>query len=257
MTLVVDLNSDLGESFGAYTLGQDEKVLEHVTSANIACGFHAGDPLTMQHTVKLALSKGVSIGAHPSLPDLVGFGRREMQATAEEVYAMTVYQIGALAAFVQAEGGKLQHVKPHGALYNMAARDAMIARAIAEAVYAVDGELTLFALAHSELVRAGEACGLRVAREVFADRTYQTDGSLTSRRLPHSMIHDPEVAVTRVIRMIREGRVSSVDGADIEIVADTVCVHGDGPQALAFVASLRQALADNGIQTAPIGRRNG
>lgn len=178
----VDINCDMGESFGSYKLGRDEEILDYVTSANIACGFHAGDPSTMKRTVQMALEKNVGIGAHPGVQDLVGFGRREINLSPEEAYDIVVYQIGALYAFVKSEGGKIQHVKPHGALFNMAAKDAQLAEAIAEAVYKVDPEMILFGLAGSELVKAGKKIGLRTANEVFSDRTYQQDGSLTSRR---------------------------------------------------------------------------
>jgi len=197
----VDLNCDLGESYGAYKLGNDEAILPFVTSANIACGFHAGDPAVMKKTVRLALQHQVAIGAHPGLPDLVGFGRREMAVSPEEAFDMTLYQIGALAAFVQAEGGAMHHVKPHGALYNMAAVTPALAEAIAEAVYRVNPELVLYGLAGSALIKAGQKLGLRTANEVFADRTYQPDGTLTSRRLPNALLSDPQEAIRQVVRV--------------------------------------------------------
>ncbi|PTX58843.1 UPF0271 protein [Melghirimyces profundicolus] len=255
MAWTVDLNSDLGESFGRYVIGQDEEVLKHVTSANIACGFHAGDHNVIRRTVRLAAKKGVGLGAHPGLPDLLGFGRRFIAVETEDVYNMTVYQIGALQAFASLEGKRLQHVKPHGALFNMAGKDGEIARAIAEAVAAVDRELILFGLAGSELVKAGERVGLKVAREVFADRTYQPDGSLTSRTSPEAYIHDPEEAVHRVTRMVKEGKVTALDGTELKVQADTVCVHGDDPKALSFVQRLRRGLEENGIRIQRVSDR--
>ncbi|WP_027091568.1 LamB/YcsF family protein [Cohnella thermotolerans] len=250
---VVDLNCDMGESFGAYKLGNDEAILNHVTSANIACGFHAGDPATMRRTVRLALDRGVAIGAHPGLQDLIGFGRRDMDITPEEAYELVVYQIGALWAFVRSEGGALQHVKAHGSLYNMAARNAGLAQAIARAVYRVDPELILFGLAGSELIKAGKEIGLRTASEVFADRTYQSDGSLTSRRLPDSVITDDRQSVEQVIRMVSEGKVRSRQQVDVDIQADTVCIHGDGVRALEFAGQIRHSLQAAGIAVQPIG----
>ncbi|MEZ0118572.1 UNVERIFIED_ORG: UPF0271 protein [Heyndrickxia coagulans] len=244
----IDLNCDMGESFGAYTIGKDEEILDLITSANIACGFHAGDPTVMRKTVRMAAEKGVGIGAHPGLPDLMGFGRRNMQISPQEAYDMTVYQIGALAAFAKAEGSTIRHVKPHGALYNMAAKDARLAEAIAEAVYDVSPDLILFGLAGSELVKAGEKAGLKTASEVFADRTYQQDGALTPRREPNALIEDRETAAKQVIRMIKEGVVTSVQGEDVSVRADTICIHGDGRQALHFAAFIRQSLEQEGIK---------
>ncbi|MGG4407917.1 5-oxoprolinase subunit PxpA [Niallia taxi] len=246
----IDLNCDLGESFGAYSLGMDEDILRFVTSANIACGFHAGDPSVMQKTVKLALKNNVQIGAHPGLPDLVGFGRRNMNITPQEAHDMVIYQIGALAGFVKAEGTRMQHVKPHGALYNMAAKDSKLAIAIAEAVYKVDSELILFGLAGSELVRAGEKIGLQTANEVFSDRTYQADGTLTPRTEPDALIHDKKQAVGQVVRMIKEGQVLSRQHVDVPVKADTVCIHGDGAAALAFAQQIKETLELSGIEIA-------
>jgi len=238
----IDLNSDLGESFGAYTIGNDQEVLKYISSANIACGFHAGDHNVMLETVKTAAELGVGIGAHPGFPDLAGFGRREMKLSPKEIYNLVVYQVGAIQGAAKACGTYVQHVKPHGALYNMASKDSAIAEAIATAVHAVDSKLVLFGLAGSELVRAGEKVGLSVAQEVFSDRTYQADGTLTPRSQANAMIHDVTVAVDRVIRMIQEGKVTAVDGTDINIQADTICVHGDEPEALQFVQQLRERL---------------
>lgn len=250
---VVDLNCDMGESFGAYRIGKDEQILDYVTSANIACGYHAGDPATMRKTVQMALKKNVGIGAHPGFPDLVGFGRREINISPEEAYDLVVYQIGALSGFVKAEGGRIQHVKPHGALFNMAAKSAPLSEAIAEAVYKVDPECILFGLAGSELVKAGKKIGLRTASEIFSDRTYQKDGSLTSRREANALIKDQKTAVNQVIRMVKEGKVKSVQGEDVSIHADTICIHGDGVHALEFAQYISNALREAGITIAKIG----
>jgi 5-oxoprolinase (ATP-hydrolysing) subunit A len=250
----VDLNCDMGESFGAYRMGTDEDILEYVTSANIACGFHAGDPATMRKMVTLALEKGIAIGAHPGLPDLVGFGRRNMEISPQEAFDMTVYQIGALYGFVKAEGGKMQHVKPHGALYNMAAKSRELSDAIAQAVYKVDSDLILFGLSGSELVKAGQAIGLRTASEVFADRTYQQDGSLTPRRQPDALITDDKSAIDQVIRMVKEGNVLSQQGVEVSIQAETVCIHGDGPHALSFARQIRELLINSDVNVQAAGR---
>jgi 5-oxoprolinase (ATP-hydrolysing) subunit A len=244
---LIDLNADLGESFGAFKVGNDREILQYISSSNIACGYHAGDHNVMFETVRLAKKYGVRIGAHPGLPDLAGFGRREMQLSAQEIYHLVVYQIGALAAVCKACGTGLSHVKPHGALYNMAVRNKELAGAIAQAVADVDSALVLYGLAGSEIVNAGKNAGLLVAQEVFADRTYQDDGSLTSRQENNAMIHDSDVAVKRVITMIKEGKVATVNGADIDIQADTICVHGDSPKALEFVQNLRTALQKTDI----------
>ena len=247
----IDLNSDLGESFGAYTIGNDKDVLQYVSSANIACGFHAGDPTVMQRTVALALSKSVALGAHPGLPDLVGFGRRKMAVSPADAYAMVVYQVGALQAFATAQGATLQHVKPHGALYNMAAKDTALAAAIAKAVHDVNPALILYGLAGSYLITEGEKAGLQTASEVFADRTYQPDGSLTPRTQPDAMVTDEDVAIARVLRMITEGVVQAQNGQDIPVKADTVCIHGDGAKALAFAEKIKQALLAHDVAVQP------
>ena len=249
---IVDVNCDMGESFGAYQMGHDEEILDFVTSANIACGFHAGDPTTMRKTVKLALEKNVGIGAHPGLPDLVGFGRRVMQLSPQEAYDLVLYQLGALYGFVKAEGGQLQHVKPHGALYNMAAQNQTLSEAIAEAVYKMDPELILFGLAGSELIKAGKKIGIRCANEVFSDRTYQQDGSLTSRSNPDALIKDQTIAIQQVIRMVKEGKVHSLQGVDVSINADTICIHGDGEHALAYAKYISSALNEEQIKMAKI-----
>lgn len=247
MKYQVDLNCDMGESFGAYKMGNDEAILDFVTSANIACGFHAGDPSTMRKTVKLALEKGVGIGAHPGFQDLTGFGRRNMFVSPQEAYEFVVYQIGALYGFVKSEGGVMQHVKPHGALFNMAATDAALSEAIAEAVYAVNPELVLFGLSGSEIVKAGEKIGLRTANEVFSDRTYQADGTLTSRKEANALITDTETAIGQVVRMVKDGMVTSTDGKEVTIQADTICIHGDGVHALDFARRISQTLKTSEI----------
>jgi UPF0271 protein len=250
---VIDINCDMGESFGAYIMGKDEEILKYVTSANIACGYHAGDPATMRKTVRLALENNVGIGAHPGLLDLHGFGRRNMDISPQEAYDIVVYQIGALWGFVKAEGGKMQHVKPHGALYNMAATNKALSEAIAEAVYKVDPELILFGLANGELVKAGNKVGLRTANEVFADRTYQHDCTLTSRRDPDCMITNDDEAAQQVIRMVKEQKVMTRQNVDVDIVAETVCIHGDGPHALTFAKKIRESFGNSGVEVRSIG----
>lgn len=247
MKRFTDLNCDIGESFGVYHLGQDAEILDLISSANIACGFHAGDPATMRQTVRLALEKGVAIGAHPGLPDLVGFGRRLMKITPQEASDMVTYQVGALAAFVQAEGGTMQHVKPHGALYNMAATDQHLATAIAESVYRVNPDLILFGQSGSKLIEAGRVVGLRTASEVFADRTYESDGRLTPRDLPGALITDDNQSVRQVMCMLQSGKVISRQGDDLQVEADTICLHGDGPGALEFAKRIRHSLEREGI----------
>ena len=248
----IDINSDIGESFGAYQLGMDEEILQYVSSVNIACGWHGGDPMVMKKTVELAVKHGVEIGAHPGLPDLMGFGRRVMKITPEEAKAYMMYQIGALKAFVEAAGATMQHVKPHGALYNMAAKDRTLSLAIAEAVKAVDPDLVLVGLSGSCLVEAGEEIGLKAAREVFADRAYSRDGSLVPRSEKGAMIEDEDLAVSRVVRMIKEDRVKTVTGEDIILRGDTICVHGDNKKALEFVKKIRAVLEKEKIKIAPI-----
>lgn len=248
----IDLNSDLGESFGRYTLGNDAEVLARVSSANIACGFHAGDPVVMQKTVGLCKASGVRVGAHPGFPDLMGFGRRNMNLSFDEAKAYVLCQLGALDAFCRAQGVRMQHVKPHGALYNMAAKDESLSRAICEAVRDFDRELIVLGLANSALVKTAKDLGLRAASEVFADRAYEPDGSLVARSRPGAMITDEDEALRRVIRMVTEHRVSAVTGEDIRIVPDSICVHGDGEKALLFVQKIRAALAANGVELAPL-----
>ena len=245
--LRIDLNCDMGESFGAWKMGNDVAILDHVTSANIACGFHAGDPVTMHGVVRAALEKGVKVGAHPGFQDLAGFGRRSMQVSVAEAYALVVYQVGALSGFARALGGRLNHVKAHGALYNMAAKDRGLADAIARAVHDVDPALVMFGLAGSEMIHAAQRLGLRHASEVFGDRTYQDDGSLSPRSLPGAMIEDVDAAAAQVRRMVTAGVVRSLQGRDVEVRADTLCVHGDQPGALDFVRRIRAELAGAGV----------
>jgi len=245
--LRIDINCDMGEGFGTWAMGNDIELLDHVSSANIACGFHAGDPSTMRRVVTAALARGVRVGAHPGLPDLQGFGRRVMQVSPAEVYAMVVYQVGALAAFAQAAGGVLSHVKAHGALYNMAAKDRALADAIARAVHEVDQRLVLFGLAGSEMIRAAEALGLPAAAEVFADRSYQDDGSLSPRGQPGALIEDAEVAAAQVLQMVQHGTVRAASGKEVALRADTLCIHGDQPGALVFVRRIRGALDAIGV----------
>ena len=247
MHSTIDLNCDMGESYGAWHMGNDEAVLQYVSSANIACGFHGGDPGTMRTTVAAALARGVALGAHPGLPDLQGFGRRTMQITPQEAYDMVVYQVGALAGVAASQGARLHHVKAHGALYNMAVKDAALARAICQAVRDVDADLVLYGLAGSKLVDEAEAVGLRAAHEVFADRTYQADGSLTPRSRPDAMITDVQAAVAQVLGMVRDGAVTATDGTRVPLRPDTLCIHGDQPNALVFADGIRKALETAGI----------
>lgn len=243
----IDLNCDLGESFGAYSIGNDEQVLPFISSANIACGFHAGDPHVMNQTVQLAKKYGVAIGAHPGFQDLVGFGRRAMAVSASDVYDLVLYQIGALSGYCQTHGVKLSHIKPHGALYNMAAVDTSLAEAIAKAIHAFDPTLALYGLAGSKLIEAGEKYGLTTVSEVFADRTYQSDGTLTPRTQPNSLIHESNDAIKQVLQMVKGQTAQTITGDIIPIKAESICVHGDNSHALQFVQELRNALASEGI----------
>lgn len=244
----VDLNSDLGESFGRYTLGMDDKIIPLITSANVACGYHASDPVVMEKTIALAKEAGIRVGAHPGFPDLMGFGRRNMNVSPAEAKAYTLYQLGALDGFCRAAGVKLQHVKPHGAFYNMAAKDYKLSVAICEAIKNFDKDLIVLALSGGELAKAAKDMGLRTALEVFADGGYEEDGTLVDRRKEGAMITDEQEAIDRVIRMVKEKKVTAVTGRDISIQADSVCVHGDGVKALAFVEKIRAALQKEEIQ---------
>jgi UPF0271 protein len=250
MIRTIDLNCDLGESFGAYTMGDDAGVLPFVTSANVACGAHAGDPSVMRRTVAAALEHGVAIGAHPGFPDLAGFGRREMRISPQEAYDLVLYQVGALAAFATAAGTGLRHVKPHGALYNLACADAALAEPIARAVRDLDARLILFGLPGSELQRAAEGAGLRFAREAFADRGYAADGSLVRRGTPGAMIEDADEAVRRAVEIASEGRTRTADGAELRLEADTICIHGDRADAALFARTLREGLERSGVRVA-------
>ncbi|MCY0884948.1 MAG: LamB/YcsF family protein [Firmicutes bacterium] len=247
----IDLNCDMGEGFGAYRLGSDEELMPWITSANVAAGFHAGDPRTLERTVILARRYGVNVGAHPGFPDLVGFGRRPMALSPEEIRTDVLYQIGAVAAFARAAGVPLVHVKPHGALANLAVKDARVAGAIADAVAAYDPGLILIAYG-GELARAGRARGLRVAMEAYADRGYAADGSLLPRSRPGAVLHDPEAIVERAVEMVRTGSVVSADGVRVPLAVETLCVHGDTPGAAAIVRRLRQGLEAAGIRVRPL-----
>jgi 5-oxoprolinase (ATP-hydrolysing) subunit A len=244
----IDLNCDLGESFGAYTIGMDSEVLPFITSANIACGFHAGDPVVMDRTVRAAVENNVSLGAHPGLPDLQGFGRRVMKITPAEAEAYIVYQTGALQAFAHAYGAELHHVKPHGALYNMAADDQALAEAVCRGVAAVDKRLILVLLSGSRMQRAAENLGIRYACEVFADRAYTDEGTLVARSKPGAVITDDDEVIKRAMRMVKEGIVRSESGKEIHVQADTICVHGDNPKALEFVREIRASFAAERIE---------
>jgi len=248
----VDLNCDLGESFGNYTCGLDAEVIPHISSANVACGFHASDPLVMMKTVALAKQHGVSVGAHPGYPDLVGFGRRNMTVSPAELKAMVQYQIGALQAFCKAQGVVLQHVKPHGAMYNMAAKERKLADAICEAIGEVDSSLILLGLSGSRMLEAAKETGLPWASEVFADRAYEEDGSLTPRALPGSVITDEEEAIARVLQMVQNGTVTSRSGKTIPIQADSICLHGDGVKAVEFAKRIRAELTAAGVEIVPL-----
>ena len=249
----IDINSDTGESFGAYTIGHDAGLFRSITSANVAAGFHAGDPSVLRGTIRLAKTHGVAVGAHPGFPDLVGFGRRELNVTPQEAEDLVLYQVAAVAGVAAAEGVTLQHVKPHGALFNMAVRNVELATAIARAVAAFDKTLILFGLPGSEILNAGRAAGLRVAAEVFADRAYEADGSLASRRKPGAVIHDPAAVVTRAVRMAREHTVVALDGSIVALESDTICVHGDTPGSDDLAAKIRAGLEAAGITVQAIG----
>ena len=244
----VDLNADVGESFGRYTLGLDSQIIPVISSANTACGFHAADPVVMEKTVRLAAEAGISVGAHPGFPDLMGFGRRNMAVSESEARAYVLYQLGALNAFLKPAGLKMQHVKPHGALYNMAAVDHKLAKAICEAVRDFDPGLIILGLSGSEMIKAAEETGLKAVSEVFADRAYEEDGTLVSRRKPGSVITDENEAIHRVVRMVTEGKVTAITGKDICIKAESICVHGDGEKAVLFARMIREELENSGVR---------
>ncbi|HCW54491.1 MAG TPA: LamB/YcsF family protein [Clostridium sp.] len=244
----VDINCDLGESFGNYKIGSDEEVIRLISSANIACGFHASDPLVMDKTVEMAKKYGVSVGAHPGFHDLMGFGRRKMDITPYEARTIVQYQIGALNAFCRAHNTKMNHVKLHGALYNMAGKEFELALAVCEGIKAINPELILLALSGSKMIKAAKASGIRCASEVFADRAYNDDGSLVDRKKSGAVITDENEAIKRVIRMIKEGMVTSINGHDVPINAQSVCIHGDGIKALKFAEKIRQNLENKNIE---------
>jgi UPF0271 protein len=248
----VDLNADVGEGLGPWTMGDDQTLIPLVTSVNVACGAHAGDPLTIERTVQLAADHGVAVGAHPGYPDLVGFGRRDLDMTPAELEASIVYQVAAVAAFAADAGVPLRHVKPHGALYNAAAQDAALAAVIARAVARVSPSLVLVGLAGSSLIAAGRSAGLRTAEEGFADRAYEADGSLRSRRLDGAIHGDPAVVAAQALSIARDGVVTSHDGGRVAVRADTICIHGDSPGAAAFARAIRAALAAAGVAVAPL-----
>ena len=252
----IDLNCDLGESFGSYKIGMDEEVLHYITSANIACGWHAGDPLIMDKTIKMAIQCGVSVGAHPGYPDLIGFGRRNMDCTLDEIRGYVVYQIGALQAFCSANGTTLSHVKPHGALYYNAVQNEDVARVIAEAIASVNPDLLYVILAGEiadRMKRIGQEAGLKVVFEAFADRAYTNEGTLVSRRLPGAVVTDPEKVAERALKMVKDCKVVSVDGIPITIEAQTMCVHGDTPGAVELVRHIRETLEAGGVKVKPMG----
>jgi len=248
----VDLNSDLGESFGSYTIGCDDKIIPLISSANVACGYHAADPVVMMNTIKQMKAAGGQIGAHPGYPDLMGFGRRDMTLSFEEAKAYTLYQLSALAGMCKAQGMKVQHLKPHGALYNMAGKDYELAKAICTAVQEFDENIIIMGLSGSEMINVAKDTGLKYAQEVFADRGYEEDGSLVNRSKEGAFIHDENEAIARVIRMVKDGKVKSVTGKDIDIQADSICVHGDGEKALLFVKKIREGLAKENIDIKPL-----
>ena len=251
--LKIDLNCDLGESFGNYKIGMDEEVIKYVSSANIACGFHASDPLVMEKTVLMAKNAGVAVGAHPGFPDLVGFGRRNMNVSVPELKAMVLYQLGALDAFCRKNKIKMQHVKPHGAMYNMAAKDEKLALAISEAVAEYDSSLILLGLSGSQMLAVAQKVGLPFKKEVFADRAYEEDGSLVVRTKPGAMIEDENEAIERLITMIRYRKVRAITGKEISVEPDSVCVHGDNPKALDFVIRIKNRLTEEGITVESMG----
>ena len=244
---VVDLNSDLGESFGTYILGMDEDVMSHISSSNIACGWHAGDSEVMIRTVRAAKAKNVAIGAHPGYPDLVGFGRRNMTCTPDELYAYTIYQVGALLGVCASEGVTLQHVKPHGAMYNQAAKDPKLAGAIARAIKSLGGGIILMGLANSAFETAAQEQGIPFAAEAFADRGYQADGSLVPRDKPGAFIHDPDEAAARMLKLVQEGTILTPDGQTLKLKAHTICMHGDSPEAVKMAQVVKATLEKNGV----------
>ena len=251
----IDLNADVGESFGIYTMGRDEELMPLISSANIACGFHAGDPAVMRKTIALAQNNKIAVGAHPGFPDLLGFGRRDLAASPEEIKDYILYQVGALRAFSAQAGLKLQHVKPHGALYNMTAKDKNLLASILEAIASLDKDLILVTLAgpdRKEVEAMGAYYGIRVAFEFFADRAYNADGSLVARQEAGAVLHDPELVKQRVVKMVQTGRVTAKDGHDIELQAETICLHGDNPAAVNLAQQIRFSLSAAGVTIAAL-----
>ncbi|EHO76110.1 UPF0271 protein [Fusobacterium animalis F0419] len=248
MKFFVDLNSDIGEGYGAYKLGMDEEIMKCVTSVNCACGWHAGDPLIMDKTIKIAKENNVAVGAHPGYPDLLGFGRRKMIVTPAEARAYMLYQLGALNAFAKANGTKLQHIKLHGAFYNMAAVEKDLANAVLDGIEQFDKDIIVMTLSGSYMAKEGKRRGLKVAEEVFADRGYNSDGTLVNRSLPGAFVKDPDEAIARVIKMVKIKKVTAVNGEEIDIAADSICVHGDNPKAIEFVDRIRKSLITDGIE---------
>lgn len=246
----IDLNCDMGESYGAWMMGADAEVMPFITSANIACGFHAGDPATIRNTVRLAVERGVAVGAHPSLPDLMGFGRRAMRISPQEMYDLIIYQAGAVEAFARVAGTKLHHVKCHGALYNMAANDEALSEAMARAVKDLGSGVMLYVLSRSKSFQIGQKAGLPVVGEVFADRGYSDDGSLAPRDQPGGLIEDAAASVKQVLAMIEQGYVTSLSGKRVPVAADTLCLHGDQPGAVVFAQTLRKVFSEKGIAVA-------
>lgn len=249
----MDLNCDMGESFGVYSLGYDEQAMPYVTSINVACGFHASDPSNMLKTIKKAKQYELAIGAHPSFPDLVGFGRRAMAASGEEIYADVVYQIGALAAICDSQGLNLQHVKVHGALYNLAEKDVAIGSAIAEAIKSVDPALYMVCSCNSAMVKAAQTVGVKYVEEAFADRAYTREGTLVSRSQPGAVIHDVKEVAERVLSIVKTGVVRTIDGSEIPLKAQTICVHGDTPGAVDMIREIRTRLTQEDVLVVPFG----
>lgn len=248
----IDLNCDMGEGFGPWTMGKDSELMRYISSASIACGFHAGDASVMRRTVEQALRAGVSIGAHPSYPDLQGFGRREMHLTSNEVFDIILYQVAALKGICESLGARLSHVKPHGALYNLAARDAETARAIVEAVKSLDANLLIYGLSGGVLTHLAKECGLRAMQEAFVDRSYESDGTLTPRREDGALVSDPDIAASQALQLAKENSVKSKTGETVKIAVDTLCIHGDGPNAVQIARSVRRHLDEAGIAVSSV-----
>ncbi len=254
MTIRIDLNCDMGESFGAYTLGRDKEIMDYISSANIACGWHAGDPLIMDETVRMAEEKGVGVGAHPGYPDLMGFGRRRMDLSLKEIEAYCLYQIGAFGAFARAHGLRLQHVKAHGALSNLAYVDLEVSKAIARSIARFDKELLFVVFSNTLMVQAAKEVGVRYAEEVYADRVYNPDGTLQSRKIPGSVIHDPEKAARQALTIVKEGYVLAHDGSKFAVKPETLCVHGDTPTALPILQRIRKEFREASVEIKPMGQ---